>query len=98
MEISVLQEYLGMAVYFVYYHHPRLHLEKVFADDYCEHLMTVGKKEYWEKMHECLGFAMTQEDYCLSIIQPELKERYSDDDIKLFFRKFHAYLGGCLAK
>lgn len=98
METKVLQKFLGMAVHFVYYHHSRLYSEKVFDDDYCKHLMRTGDREYWETMRKCLDFAIKQDDYCLSIVDSPFKARYTEADIKLFFRKFHVYLGECLQK
>jgi hypothetical protein len=95
-ETIELQKYLGMAVHFVYYHHSKLHDEKVFDDDYCSHLKKTGDKEYWEKMYKCLEYAFTQNDYCISIIDSPHKARYSDADIRLFFEKFYTYLGNCL--
>ena len=96
MKKECLQEYLGMAIHFVYYHYSNLHNEKVFEDDYCQHLKRIGKQDYWQKMHECLTFALSQEDYCLSITNHPFQQRYSESDIRLFFEKFHDYLGQCL--
>ena len=96
MDIRELQEFLGMAIHFVYYHHSRLHKEKVFEDDYCEHLMRIGDYKYWETMYKCLEYAITQEDYSLSIIDSPFKTRYSEADIKIFFEKFYLYLKFCL--
>ncbi|WP_125719579.1 hypothetical protein [Flavobacterium ustbae] len=59
-------------------------------------LLEIGTLEYWEMLYKCLGFALTQDDYCLSIVDSPFKERYSEADIKLFFEKFHNYLRGSL--
>lgn len=93
MNVNDLQEFLGMAVHFVYYHHSRLHSEKIFDDDYFDHLMRIGDRKYWTKMYDSLGYALGKEDYCLSIIESPMKMRYTESDIKLFFREFHSYLG-----
>jgi len=87
MEVKTLQKYLGMAVHFIYYHHHRLNNEKVFEDDYWEHLLKTGTLEYWEMLYKCLDFALTQDDYCLSIVDSPFKERYPEADIKLFLDK-----------
>lgn len=92
MEVKTLQKYLGMTVHFIYYHHHRLNNEKVFEDDYWEHLLKTGTLEYWEMLYKCLDFALTKDNYCLSIVDSPFKERYSEADIKLFFEKFHVYL------
>lgn len=91
-----IQKYLGMVVHFVYYHHQRLHLEQTFEDDYWDQLKHSSDKEYLENMYDCLTYALTQDDYCLSITNHPFQERYSESDIRLFFEKFHSYLGKCL--
>lgn len=98
METKKLKKYLGMAVHFTYYHHSRLRREKVFEDDYCEQLHHSADKEYWLNMVECLEYALQQENYCLDIIDSPMKERYSEEDIKLFFEKFYVFLKDCVTK
>lgn len=96
MKKESLQEYLGMAIHFIYYHENRLHKRNLFEEDYCKHLKRIGEQPYWQKMYECLTFALSQEDYCLSITNHPFQQRYSDANIRLFFEKFHEYLGECL--
>jgi hypothetical protein len=97
MDKDILDQYLGMAIHFVYYHHGSLHQDAVFKPGYCEQLMQSASREYWGQMHACLSYALTQNDYCLSFVNHPFKQRYSEDDIRLFFRKFHAFLGDCIS-
>lgn len=92
METTDLQEFLGMVVHFVYYHHSRLYDDKVFEDDYWNHLLTIGEKKYWEKMYLCLDYALKTDNYCLDLVVSPFLSQYSESDIRLFFEKFHSFL------
>ena len=96
MEEKFLKKHLGMAVYKVYYHHERLHNEVVFPEGYCEELKRAAPTpEYWNNVRRALSHALQQEDYCLSILNSPMKNMYPEEDIRLFFEKFHAYLQDC---
>ncbi len=92
MTTPQLQKYLGMAVDLVYYHHNRLHQEQTFPDYYWEHLVQMSSLYYLTEMMYCLEYALTQNDYCLSLVISPMKKRYIEADIRLFFEKLYAYL------
>lgn len=96
MEKEKLQKYLGMVVYLLYYEYERLHKEDTFREGYCEKLKRITEDGYLTEMKECLSFARTQDDYCLSIIKSPLRPRFTDEDIKLFFDKLDLKLEECL--
>lgn len=85
-----------MAVYKVYYHHGRLHNEEVFPQGYCQELRRAAPtQDYWNNVRIALGYALLQEDYCLPMLNSPMKDMYPEEDIRLFFEKFHAYLKEC---
>lgn len=85
-----------MAVYRVYYHHERLHSNDVFPENYCDKLKRIAPNpDYWNNVRQALSFALQQEDYCLPMLNSPMKDMYPEEDIRLFFEKFHAYLKEC---
>ncbi len=81
-----------MIVHFVYYNYDRLHEEEVFYKNYWNELQFVTNDSYLREMLSCLDYAIRQEDYCLPLINSPMKEIYPEEDIRLFFEKFHVFL------
>lgn len=92
MNTEKLQQYLGMAFHFVYYHHHNLYNDEIFPDNYWEELKNSADIEYWQNVYEALDYALQQEDYCIDILIYPQKDRYAKNEVMLFFEKFHLFL------
>ena len=94
-----LRKYLAIAAWFVYYHHERLHDDITFDQDYWDKMLKMRgtdrnvNLEYWKNMKEALQIAINTDHYFLDTFNSPNLEIYSEEDLKLFFRKLHTYIG-----